>query len=169
MSEVAGHEARHAVCAALFDFTMLEIRADMPNDKCYVHVTFDHSGEKWDRLHLAEFMVVHLVGGLGDKNWPPPWPPRHDGPEADEQNLAAIVRQLGLTEKQWDGLIRVATMIATNKSIRAAEGHLHAPQLWPQPQTADRPKTYWTASRETTPRRPNARPTPLRWRDTANG
>jgi hypothetical protein len=86
MGEVAGHEARHAACAGLLEVNVREVRADMPNDKCEGHVTFDHTGETWDRLRLAELMVVNLVDRLGGKNGPPAWPPDTTTPKPTNES-----------------------------------------------------------------------------------
>jgi hypothetical protein len=121
MTEVAGHEARHAAVGGLFDFKMVEARADAPDDTCLGHVLFDHSGEQWDRMRTAEMAVVLLAGGLGEKTWPPAWPPRATAFEGDERDLAELIARLELSEKQWHGLIGVAQKIVAHPCVKKLE------------------------------------------------
>jgi hypothetical protein len=122
MAEVAGHEARHAACAALFDFKAIEASAAMPANACYGHVLFALEDEQWTRMRLGEIAVTLLVGGLGEKGWPPAWPPNPIGMEHDEGKLAYVVERMQLSEKAWNGLVDIARMITKDPAFKKLEG-----------------------------------------------
>jgi hypothetical protein len=122
LAETPGHEGRHAAVGMLLDFKTVKAQAALPaEDGILGCVTFDYSGETWDRMRLAEDAVVLLAGPIGDKAGPPAWPPRSDDGMAgysDEKALAEIVRRLDLNEKQYDGLVDIARTITRNPGIK---------------------------------------------------
>ena len=121
MQEVAGHEARHAAACPIFGFRTIEARADIPNSKSYGHVVTDHTDEKWDRMRTAELFMTILVGGLGEKGWPPSWPLNPRGAEQDERQLHDLANRLHLTEQQWKGLVDVAEWFVKQPMFKAIE------------------------------------------------
>jgi hypothetical protein len=121
MQEVAGHEARHAAACLIFGFKTVEARADIPASDRYGHVLTDHEGEQWDRMRIADLFMTILVGGIGEKNWPPPWPLNPGGAEQDERQLLDLANRLQLTEAQWKGLVKVAHWLVMQPAFKAIE------------------------------------------------
>lgn len=123
-----GHEARHAVVGHLFEFSVKQARADIPEDGVLGSVAFDLDGEVWTDLRLAEMMVTLLAGCVGEKAGPPAWPLRLDdgtvGNGSDEKQLARMADALDLTESQYDTFVKIASDIVAHPGIKAAVSNL---------------------------------------------
>lgn len=121
LDEVIGHEARHAAVAAFFDFKVLEARADGPSPDSLGWVAFDHEDEEWTPDRLAEFGMTLIAGGLGEKAWPPNWPPNANSEIADERALARVAAAIPLDETSYLRLIGLAKAIVAHPQMRAIE------------------------------------------------
>jgi hypothetical protein len=119
-----GHEARHASVAALLEFDVASVRADWPEPTIAGRVSFDHSSEVWDDLRLAQFFIVAAAGPMGDKGWPPAWPPSLSNPGSDEYSLARICQLLNLDERRYRALTAVARKTVEHPAVRRAESAL---------------------------------------------
>jgi hypothetical protein len=118
---LVGHEARHAAVASLFEFNITNVRADWPEPDVIGRIEFDHAGEDWDRLRLAELFVTTAAGAMGEPNWPPAWPPSAHSLNTDEQTLACIAERLDLDQRKYSALTAVARKMVEHPAIRAAE------------------------------------------------
>jgi hypothetical protein len=121
---LVGHEARHAAVASLLGFTVSSIRADWPQPGVAGRVTFDHSAERWDDVRLAEFFITAAAGAMGEKGWPPPWPPSSSAPDSDEGVLARIAGLLNLDERKYLALTAIAHKTVEHPAVQRAQSAL---------------------------------------------
>jgi hypothetical protein len=126
LTELVGHEARHTCLGVFHEFKVQNVRTDWPEPDIQGCCEFDHAGETWDRMRLAEYFVVVAGGSEGEKHWPPAWPPSLRHPRSDEASLARICRLLNLDERQYFALIGIARDLVQHPAMKAAEGALSA-------------------------------------------
>jgi hypothetical protein len=124
MDGLAGHEARHAAVASLLGFNIKNLRADWPEPTVAGRVEFDHAGETWTDLRLAELFITIAAGPMGEPGWPPSWPPSSSNPDSDKYALARIAEIIHLDETKYNAITAVARKTVEEPAVRAAESAL---------------------------------------------
>jgi hypothetical protein len=116
-----GHEARHAVLGVFHEFGIQSVRADWPKPDIPGSCEFNHAGEVWDAMRLAELFITVAGGPVGEKGWPPAWPPSLRHPGSDEYALARLSQLLNLNAQKYFALIGIARDLIQHPAMKAAE------------------------------------------------
>ena len=133
LAEVGGaasHEARHVAAALLLGIPVVEASA-VPRLKggelhALGHVWVD-AGE-WTYNDVYNRALMTVVGGMGEKNWPPPHPqhPSMQGkmpadPANDGARLWKAIKDLGLDELGYEVLVEEARILSKRRDFRRLE------------------------------------------------